>query len=497
MKTKRCGLVGALILVLCLSCQPGDSSNQGGGDPDENGGSHQGETYGIPAETPLPADDSYSDEGIFVSTSGSDESGDGSPTAPYRSIQYVLDNIAAPGDTLILRGGIYNEAVRIRAPRITIRSKHDEWARIICPTDDEENHAIAVEFDVDSDGGRLQRVAVAGGYYYGISFETRWDWGETDRSGASDILVENCIIHHAGRDCVKIKPGCDDITIRDCEIYSSGFRNDENAEGIDNVNGDRTTIVDCHIHDTGTTGVYLKGGATGCMVNRCRVENCGGAGILLGFDTSPEYFDTSVNPGYYENINGTVKNCVVRDTWYAGIGLYAARNARILHNTIINTATSGQHSPIYFGITLQDWDPDINGRPASVNPVILNNIVSQSGDLVAAMVEIRTFHHDSLGRVNGLEGPVHMDANCYWGGSGLFEDNRPGMEFSGDLAHWRVHMNAEALSFTADPRFSTGFDLSASSPCIDAGLADGGTGGDYYGLPRIPPPDMGAVEYRP
>ena len=127
----------------------------------------------------------------------------------------------------------------------------------------------------------------------------------------------------------------------------------------------------------------------------------------------------------------------------------------------------------------------------------MNNIVAQSGDLAAAMVEIRTFHHDSLGRVNGLEGSVRMDANCYWGGSGLFEDNRPGLEFGGNLAQWRIHMNAEAASFTADPLFSGGFDLSASSPCIDAGLAGGGTGGDYYGLPRIPPPDVGAVEYRP
>ena len=483
----------AILTMLLFACQPGDSSGDAGGNND----TQQGETYGIPDETPPPADGRYADEGIFVSPSGDDANGQGTPAAPFRSIQYVLDNLAVPGDTLILRGGIYNEALRIRRPDITIRSKHDEWARIICPLDDEDNHDIVVQFDVDASGGSLQRVAVAGGYYYGISFETKWDWGQADRSGASNILVENCIIHHTGRDAVKIKPNCDGITIRNCEIYSSGFRDNENSEGIDNVNGDLTLIVDCWIHDTGTNGIYLKGGATGCIVNRCLVENCGGAGILLGFDTSPEYFDTKSNPDYYENINGTVKNCVVRNTYYAGIGLYAARNAKVIHNTIIDTAGSGQHSPLYFGITLQDWDLEINGRPASRNPVILNNMVFQSPGLDAALVEIRTFYHDSLGRLNGLEGTAHMDANCYWGGSGLFEDNRPGMEFSGGLGGWRFHIGGEAHSFMADPLISGDFDLSSQSPCIDTGLPWDGIGGDFYGRTRTPPPDIGAVEYKP
>ena len=489
----------SLLLFVFISCRPGDPGGDSPGpeDPGGEGGTQQGETYGIPAETAPAADDQYADLGIFVSPTGSDSSGDGTVTAPYRTIQYVLDNVAANGDTLILRGGIYNEAVRIRRPDITIRSKHDEWARILCPVDDEENHDIVVQFDVDASGGKLQRVALAGGYYYGVSFSTRWDWGEADRGGASNILVENCIIHHTGRDAVKIKPNCDRITIRNCEIYSTGFRDDENSEGIDNVNGDHTLIVDCWIHDTGTTGIYLKGGATGCVVNRCLVENCGGGGILLGFDTSPEYFDTGANPEYFENINGLVKNCVVRNTTYAGIGLYATRNARVFNNTIINSATSGQHSPIYFGITLQDWDTSINGRPASLNPAIKNNIVFQSPGLDAAMVEIRTFYHDSLGRVNGLEGPADMDANCYRGGSAVFADNRPGSEFHGGLEGWRIHMGAEARSFATDPLLNDGFGLTALSPCIDAGLTLAAVGNDYFGNPRIPPHDIGAVEYRP
>src|SRR5688572_3226060 len=121
------------------------------------------------------------------------------------------------------------------------------------------------------------------------------------------------------------------VTIRRCEIFNSGrlyppgtpFDN-KNAEGIDNVSSDFTLVQDCYVHDIATTGVYFKGGATDCIVERTRVERCGQAGILLGFDTSPEFFDTDANPRYFESIRCIARNCIVEDTNYAGIGLYAA-----------------------------------------------------------------------------------------------------------------------------------------------------------------------------
>ncbi len=58
-------------------------------------------------------------------------------------------------------------------------------------------------------------MEVTGGYYYGIKFEKKWDWGDPgDRSGASNILLENLVIHDTGNAGIKITPGCDDIKIR-------------------------------------------------------------------------------------------------------------------------------------------------------------------------------------------------------------------------------------------------------------------------------------------
>jgi hypothetical protein len=463
--------------------------------------------YG-PVETPLPPDPSYADTGIFIATDGDDTNGDGTIARPYRSIQHVLDNVASSNTNLILRGGTYRGAIRIRRPGIVIRSKHDEWARIECPVNDPDNAAIAVRFDVDAHDGSLQRLAVSGGYYYAVSFETHWDWGDpADRGGASRILLVDCKIHHAGRDCIKVKPGCDDITIRRCEIYASGFGypagtspDRKNAEGIDNVNGDRLLVQDCHIHDTATTGLYFKGGATDCLVERTLVEDCGAAGILLGFDTSMEFFDTTANPQYYENIRGTARNNIVRRTRYAGIGIFAADGGRVYNNTVIDAATAG-HAALYFGVTLQDYETNAagTGRPPSVGCTLSNNLVCQINPAAGPVFGIR--FANELGGLAALNGMPAADFNCYWSATGTprFFDNRDtagGPLADGDLAAWQARTGAEGHSFASDPLLdpASGF-LTAGSPCIDAGVVLAGFSDDFGKAARGSIWDIGADEY--
>lgn len=341
-------------------------------------GAHENIKASIDAET-LPPDPGYDDIGIHMSPSGHDVTGDGTETKPYRSIQYVLDEVAAAGSTLILHGGTYNETVRIRDRDITLRSKMGEQATIQTPVDDESIQQT-IRIDVDADGCSLQRLEIIGGYYYAVKLETRWEWGDpNDRTGVSNVLLQDCIIHDSGRDCVKVTPECDDVVITRCEIYNSGKRDGRNAEGIDNVNGDRMTVRDCFIHDTATTGVYFKGGAIGCIIERTKVLNCGGLGIALGYDTSPEWFDLTVNSKRFESIDGIVRNCLISNTKYAGVGMYCAKDSKVLSNTLIDTALGGQN-PIHFGVAFQDWAVSGEGgyRPPCENPVLMNNLVFQS-----------------------------------------------------------------------------------------------------------------------
>jgi len=439
---------------------------------------------------------------IYVSTTGSDTSGDGSLASPFRTIGYAL-TLAVAGDEIVLRGApalannIYAEAIRIEQPNITIRSQTGEWAVIQCPTND-ENIGQCVRFDVDSDGSRLQRVEVIGGYYYGIKLETKWDWGDpNDRSGALNILLEDVKVHDTGNAAIKVTPGCDGLTVRRAEIYNTGVVRADSAEGIDNVNGDRMVVQNSYIHDTSDTGLYFKGGAMDCVVERNRIEQTGGAGILVGFDTSPEFFDLTVNPNYYESIRGVVRNNIIRDTQGAGIGLYAAQDAQVLNNTLIDTAQAAYHSPIYFGVTYQDWEPEA-GRPPSVNPIIKNNLVYQSAGLPTECVFLR--YSNDLGGLSALSGMPAMDFNLYFhaGGACLFTDQRPSSPLEeGTFSQWQTHIGGESHSLTGNPQLTSDGHLNTGSPAVDAGTCTGAPTSDYDGnyRPQGTACDIGADEY--
>ncbi len=439
---------------------------------------------------------------IYVSSSGNDQTGTGKISSPFATISHALD-VSNAGDTIQVRAGTYNEAVRIRNANITLKSYNNEHVIIHTPIDD-ENLDTTVTLDVDADGSTLDGLEITGGYYYGIMLFTRWDWGDpNDRTGVSHITIQNCNIHDTGRDCVKITPGCDYLTIANCEIYNSGIRYDGNAEGIDNVNSDYMVVQDCYIHDTATTGVYAKGGAIGAVIERNIVENCGEIGVALGFDTSPEYFDLTVNPDRYENIGGVVRNCLIRNTDMAGIAFYAAKDASAYNNTLIDTAQSEQ-SAVYFGVSLQDWEPDtdpndgIGYRPASTNIHVENNIVLQDTSISTPMVFIRTFYHEGdVGRVNAMDGMPVMDYNCYWHGNGplAFTDQRPGYEMeNGSLSDWQNHIGSEGHSFVADPSLDSEYHPMEGSPCIDAGDSTVPVSDDLDKNSRTAPFDIGAYE---
>ena len=420
--------------------------------------------------------------GIYVATNGNDSTATGSLSAPYKSINTALES-AHPGDTIILRSGTYREGinVRVRTPNITIKSRKGEWAIIDLTTHDAgADEDSGVYFDVESSGGKLQGVEVKGGFY-AVCMETKWDWGDpSDRVGASNILIEDCILHDSKYDVIKIKPNCNNVTIRYNEIYNSGkafagrpLNGEDNAEGIDNVNGDNMKVQNNYIHDICSNGVYAKGGATDALIENNRIERAYGAGIMVGFDTSPDFFDLAVNPRYYENIRGVVRNNLLIDIGWEGIGLYGSKDAKVYNNTLVNVTTGGQyHSAIYFGLTYQDWDAGAV-RPANINPNIYNNIISQPSNIVRPMIEIRYAYEDELGgSLPALDGNPIMSNNCYYiaGKHAEFEDYRPGSVLeSAGLSAWKTHIGGDAGSLEVNPSLGADY-MPTNSQCTGMGL---------------------------
>ncbi|MDR0459322.1 MAG: right-handed parallel beta-helix repeat-containing protein [Coriobacteriales bacterium] len=418
-------------------------------------------------------------DGIYVSPTGNDSTATGSKDSPFKSINTALETADA-GDTLVLRGGTYREGmnVRVRIPNITIKSAKDEWAVIdLTSYNSGSEEDCGVYFDVDSSGGTLKNIEVMGGFYC-VGLETKWDWGDpADRAGASNITIEDCILHDSRYDTIKVKPNCNDVTIRNNEIYNSGqafaanIKNGEdNAEGIDNVNGDKMLVQFNYIHDICSNAIYAKGGASDVIIENNRIERAYGGGILIGFDTSPEFFDTNSNPRYYENINGIVRNNLIIDTGWEGIGLYASKDAEVYNNTLVNVANGGQyHSAIYFGLSYQDWEP-LAGRPANVNPLIHHNIVCQPASIVLPMIEIR--YSAELGGLSALEGKPTMNDNCYFIDNSIadFSDYRPGSILeNGGLAQWQSHIDGDTGSLETDPLLDADY-LSTKPECAGMGI---------------------------
>ncbi|MEZ4466116.1 MAG: hypothetical protein R3F43_17105 [bacterium] len=133
------------------------------------------------------------------------------------------------------------------------------------------------------------------------------------------------------------------------------------------------------------------------------------------FDTSLSSSDTVVNPSYYENLGGVIRNSLVTDTRFAGIGLFATRGAHVLHNTIRRAGSDGM-AGIYLGVATQDYDPAA-GRPANVDPTIIGNIVDQTGLDSPSCFGIRFSVEDELGVLSGLDGSFTIDHNLYFSGA--------------------------------------------------------------------------------
>src|SRR5205085_12205862 len=94
----------------------------------------------------------------------------------------------------------------------------------------------------------------------------------------------------------------------------------------------------CYIHDIATNGLYAKGGAADCVIERNRVERTGAAGIALGFvQTDAPWFDAD-NTQFYESIDSTVRNNIVSDTPWAGVAVYGALRPQVYNNTLVNVS---------------------------------------------------------------------------------------------------------------------------------------------------------------
>ncbi|MBT0585668.1 right-handed parallel beta-helix repeat-containing protein [Alteromonas oceanisediminis] len=379
------------------------------------------------------------------------------------TLSEALSN-AKPGDYILLAGGNYHQPVSISRSGLTLKGPSSgQPARIAVPYDNK-----SIPFTVKIAAGvrctTLENLQLSGGYFYTVSAESGWPSTDPSRS-SRNIIIRNNEISYSGRDTIKIKPYVANVLIESNHIHTSGRRDGSNAEGIDIVNGHHISIMQNRITNTATTGVYAKGGASSVVIARNYLANIRGSGILMGFDTSPQFFNLEQNPQMFEIRDSVAEFNILDDVAFAGIGVYAAQQVRVNANTLLNVANRAQ-SAILFGISYQD-NANNAQRPASENIVIENNIVATPR---GRFVNIRYDNKAGLSSLNGM--PFMLNNAFASEQQARFSDNRPATtKYTGQLQQWLQHIHAEQLpeddaSILLDQSLSDAFELPSTIPVI-------------------------------
>ncbi len=374
---------------------------------------------------------------LFVATTGDDTS-NGSKAAPFATLTKALQQANA-GDTITLRAGTYAGGQTINKADITVQSFEGETATVKVPNDVERqgNCLWATANNV-----AFKRLDIEGGYYYVLKFEL----------GVVGGLVEDCRVHGSGRDCIKIA-GADKITIRRCEIFNSGQRDNSNAEGIDNVNGDYMLVQDCYIHDIATCGVYPKGGSIGSIIERCFITRCNQAAISMAQSSGLQFYDKEANPEYYSCRDCIARNNIIVDIKGSGIDLESALRPKVYNNTLVNVAQT-----MRAGIRIAGNNKGGEAGLVKVKDAdIRNNIIVISAESRRPAIAMHNESH---------EGTLTISHNHYHktGGKPLFWWE-PDNAYNLDLAGW-TKASGETEATQGDPALDETWHLKKESPCI-------------------------------
>jgi hypothetical protein len=432
---------------------------------------------------------------FYVSLQGNDTTGNGSRTSPFATAdRALLEVVADRGDTIYFRFGTYfsNDYIRLlpetagvtlstdpldlqnpQMGRATLTASGTTLLFVYkCPNTTVSNLKLvlpnnhpaekAVILTDEAHNLKLADLDVQGGYY-GINLNP----GEDDNGfhSTNGVLIQRCKFHDSDYDAIH-SLNSDNIVIEDCEIFNTGIVGG-NAQGIDLVGSIGVIIRRCYVHDTRSNAISLKGGCQDGLVEKCRVVNSEGSGILLGQSTSIEFMR---NGTPYEAIDCVARNNIIDGTDFAGIGTYAGNNIRFYNNTV-NNAARVNHAGVWIVTNERD-------QP-SRDVTIKNNII----------VTTNAPRTRSMYFVLEIETPLVSDNNIYFNTNGSYsfceEVNQQETCYS-SISAWRTAMNTDQNSVAANPTLNPNdlYKPLAGSPAIDHGQTLAEVPKDYAEITR-------------
>ena len=371
----------ALRALLCLglaACDPSSPTPSGGGGGTGDGGlaGLDGSTSGEDAATASPTDASMPlDGGPSMA----------SPCAPLPPPTGTVVNVdpsmatelpalvaaASPGTTFLLADGTYRmtgsesqRRIQILADGVTLRSASGRATQVIL----DGEYTTAEVVSVQASNVTLAELTVMRAVDHCVHVTTR--------EGGADVT--GFTMHGAGLiDCgeqfLKVNPNGarsafvdrGTVSCSHFELTDAGRPNVERAVG-----GCYTGGIDAHatrdwvVRDNEFRGIYCAGeglaehaihfwkGARDTVVERNRIVDCArGIGLGLGESGETRTYADDPYPGLFVgHYGGILRNNILLATvpWYdTGIELQQARDALVVHNTILETAgATGSFSSI-------------------------------------------------------------------------------------------------------------------------------------------------------
>ncbi len=345
--------------------------------------------------------------GAAADTAGTAEK----PTELFSALARV-----AAGDTILLAGGRYEltRQIFLKKDRLTLKNAGPERPVLVLPSDDRKLSSVIWPY---ASGCTIQGLEIIGGWSHGVKI---------DYPAATVI---DCIIHGSGRDCIKIAAKGHDTRIENCELYGNGHNTPNNAEGIDNVGCDRVIVRNCYIHDVPTNGIYMKGGASDCLIEGNVVTDCGDNGIMLGQSTDANL----IRRPPYECVDSIARNNFVARCRGAGLAFEAAFACLFEKNVVYNT---GLRTHGGFSVHANQ-----HGTPSKNITFTDNTVIILTGRPVVAV------HRGALESAKDLV----SDRNRYFypGRDATFAwDND---DFTGNIDAWRAKTGLDISSTLAGP----------------------------------------------
>ena len=223
---------------------------------------------------------------IYVSTTGHDDTGEGTADKPYRTIQKGLDNVPANG-IVSVEAGIYTEHLQWPEKKnVTLRGESMSTTTLDASNTGRAIYISPISSTTKITSARIEKIDIKNG---------KWSGG----SGAGIYF-----------DYYNSKLELFEVCVRDCSIdaVSTAY-----GGGVSVTSGDHTAAlnaVSCIIKNN--SAVTTSGGAGGIYCLNARISSC---------EISNNYSATGIGGILFEDPGGRIENSIIHhNTAAAGAG---------------------------------------------------------------------------------------------------------------------------------------------------------------------------------